>query len=65
MENEGDFLEQEGLQENGEDEILQDNLNDEFGEVNTDLSKCTKIAPRVIKKRKKMSSKEEEQKLSF
>ena len=30
MENEGDFPEQEGLQKNEEDELLQDNLNDEF-----------------------------------
>ena len=43
MENEGDFSEQEGLQKNEEDKLLQDNLNDEFGEENTSLSKGTKI----------------------
>ena len=37
MENEGDFPEQEALQKNGEDELLQDNLNDEFSEENTSL----------------------------
>ena len=33
----GDFPEQEALQKNGEDELLQDNLNDEFSEENTSL----------------------------
>ena len=65
MENEGDFLEQEGLQKNEEDELLQDNLNDEFGEENTSLSKGTKITPRGSKKRKEMSLKEEVKKLIF
>ena len=65
MENEGDFPEQEGLQKNEEDELLQDNLNDEFGEENTSLSKGTKIIPRGSKKRKEMSSKEEEQEIEF
>ena len=49
MENEGDFPEQDGLQKNEEDELLQDNLNDEFGEENTSLSKGTKITPRRSK----------------
>ena len=61
MEYERDFPEQEGLQKDEEDELLQDNLNDEFGEENTSLSKGTKIIPRGSKKRKEMSSKEEEQ----
>ena len=61
MENEGDFPEQEGLQNNEEDELLQVNLNDEFGEENASLSKDTKITPRGSKKRKEVSSKEEEQ----
>ena len=61
MENEGDFPEQEGLQNNEEDELLQVNLNDEFGEENTSLSKDTKITPRGSKKWKEVSSKEEEQ----
>ena len=65
MENEGDFLEQEGLQKNEEDELLQDNLNDEFGEENTSLSKGTKITPRGSKKRKEMSLKEEDQETDF
>ena len=39
MENVGDFPEQEGLQKNEEDELLQDNLNDEFGEESTNLSR--------------------------
>ena len=65
MENEGDFPEQEGLQNNEEDELLQDNLNDEFGEENTSLSKDTKITPRRSKKRKEVSSKEEEQEIEF
>ena len=37
METKGDFPEQKGLQKNEEDELLQDNLNDEFGEENTSL----------------------------
>ena len=65
MENEGDFPEQECLQNNEENELLQDNLNDEFGEENTSLSKGTKITPGESKKRKKMSSKEEEQEIKF
>ena len=65
MENEGDFPEQEGLQKNEEDELLQDNLNDEFGEENTSLSKGTKITPRGSKNGKEMSSKEEEQEIEF
>ena len=65
MENGGDFPEQEGLQKNEEHEILQDTLNDEFGEENTNLSKGTKITPRGSKKRKEMSSKEEEQEIEF
>ena len=60
MENEGDFPEQEGLQKNEEGELLQDNLQDEFDEENTSCSKATKITPRGSKKRKEMSSKEEE-----
>ena len=52
IENEGDFLEQQGLQKNEEAELLQDNLNDEFGEENTSLSKGTKITSRGNKKRK-------------
>ena len=39
MENEGDFPEQGALQKNEEDELLQDNLNDEFGKENISLSK--------------------------
>ena len=65
MENEGDFPEQEGLQKNEEDELLQDNLQDEFDEENTSYSKATKITPRGSKKRKEMSSKEEEQEIKF
>ena len=65
MENEGDFPEQEGLQKNEEDELLQDNLNDKFGEENTSLSKGTKITPRGNIKRKEMSLKEEEQDIKF
>ena len=65
MENEGDFPEQQGLQKNEEDELLQDNLNNEFGEENTSFSKGTKITPRGSKKRKKMPSKEEEQEIEF
>ena len=65
MENEGDFPEQEGLQKNEEDELLQDNLQDEFDEENTSYSKATKITPRGSKKRKEMSSKEEEQEIEF
>ena len=65
MENEGDFLEKVGLQKNEEDELLQDNLNDEFSEENTSLSKVTKITARGSKKRKEMSSKEESKKLNF
>ena len=65
LENEGDFLEQEGLQKNEEDEFLQDNLDDESGEESTSLSKCTKITPGGSKKRKKMSSKKEEQEIEF
>ena len=65
MVNERDFPEQEGLQKNEEDELLQDNLNDEFGEESTSLSKGTKITPRGSKKRKEMSSKEEEQEIEF
>ena len=65
MENEGDFPEQEGLQKNEEDELLQDNLQDEFDEENTSYSKVTKITPRGSKKRKEMSSKEEEQEIEF
>ena len=37
MENEGDFPEQEALQKNGEDELLQGNLNDQFIEENTSV----------------------------
>ena len=65
MENGGDFPEQEGLQKNEEHEILQDTLNDEFGEENTSLSKGTKITPRGSKNGKEMSSKEEEQEIEF
>ena len=65
MENEGDFPEREGLQTNEEDELLQDNLNDEFDEENTSLSKGTEITLRGSKKRKEMSSKEEEQEIEF
>ena len=65
MENEGDFPEQESLQKNEEDELLQDNLNDEFDEENTSYSKTIKITPRGSKKRKEMSSKEEEQEIEF
>ena len=65
MENEGDFPEQEGLQKNEEGELLQDNLQDEFDEENTSCSKATKITPRGSKKRKEMSSKEEEQEIEF
>ena len=56
MENEGDFPVQEGLQKNEEDELLQDNLNDEFDNGST---------PRGSKKRKEMSSKKEEQEIDF
>ena len=55
MENERDFPEQDGLQENEEDELSQDNLRDGFGEENTSLLKGTKISPRGSKKRKEMS----------
>ena len=65
MDNEGHFPEQGDLQKNEEDELLQDNLNDEFGEENTSLSKDTKITLRGSKKQKEMSSKEEEQELNF
>ena len=65
MENEGDFPEQDGLQKNEEDELLQDNLQDEFDEENTSYLKATKITPRGSKKRKEMSSKEEEQEIEF
>ena len=65
MENEGDFPEQEGLQKNEEDELSQDNLNDEFVEVSTSLSKDTKITLRGNKKRKEMSLKDEEQEMEF
>ena len=65
MKNEGDFSEQEGLQKNEKDGLLQDNINDEFGEENTNLSKGTKITPRGSKKWKKMSSKENEQEIKF
>ena len=37
MENERDFPEQEALQKNGEDELLQGNLNDQFIEENTSV----------------------------
>ena len=50
-------------EKNEEDELLQDNLNDEFGEENTSLSKGTNITPRGNKKRKEMSSKEKEQEI--
>ena len=63
MENEEDFSLFVSLQENGEDELLQDNLNDEFGEENTSLPKGTKITPRGSKRREEMSSKEEEQEI--
>ena len=65
MDNERHFLEQGDLQKNEEDELLQDNLNDEFGEENTSLSKGTKITLRGSKKQKEMSSKEEEQEIEF
>ena len=65
MKNEGDFSEQEGLQKNEKDGLLQDNINDEFGEENTNLSKGTKITPRGSKKWKEMSSKENEQEIKF
>ena len=65
MKNEGDLPKQEGLQKNEEDELLQDNLNDEFGEENTSLSKGTKVTPRGSKKWKEISSKEEEQEIEF
>ena len=65
MENERDFPEQDGLQENEEDELSQDNLRDGFGEENTSLLKGTKISPRGSKKWKEMSSKEEEEEIEF
>ena len=58
MENEGDFTEQESLQVNEEDELLKDNLNDEFGEENTSLPKGIKITSRGSKRRKETSLKE-------
>ena len=65
MENEGDFTEQESLQVNEEDELLKDNLNDEFGEEHTSLPKGIKITPRDSKRGKEMSLKEEEQETEF
>ena len=65
MENERDFPEQEDLQKNEEDELLQDYLNDEFGEENTSLSKGKNITPRGCKKRKEMRSKEKDLEIEF
>ena len=65
MENEGDFPVPEGRQKNEKDELLRDNLNDWFDNGNTSFSKGTIITPRGSKKRKEMSSKEEEQEIDF
>ena len=50
---------------NEKDGLLQDNINDEFAEENTSLSKGMKITPRGSEKWKEMSSKENEQEIKF
>ena len=65
MENERDFPEQDGLQENEEDELSQDNLRDGFGEENTSFLKVQRFLLEEVKCGRKCLLKEGEQEIEF